>query len=97
MPSRSTLKSYTGAFLHEAGACSEAIIKQVTQYKAFCQSHKDQGGALPMSDGVLVFDEVKVISALMWNSRSHHLVGLAMSPQDQASLQDVFHLFDPTV
>jgi len=50
-----------------------------------------------MSDGVLVFDEVKVIPALMWNLRSHHLVGLAMSPQDQACLQDVFHLFDPKV
>ena len=29
-----------------------------------------------MSDGILIFDEVEVIS-LIWNSRSHHLVGLA--------------------
>lgn len=50
-----------------------------------------------MSDGVLIFDEVKVISSLIWNSRSHHLVGLAMSPQQQASLQDIFNLFDPTL
>ena len=49
-----------------------------------------------MSDGVLIFDEVKVIS-MIWDPRSHHLVGLAMSPEEQASLQDVFQLFDPSL
>ena len=97
LPSKSTLQSYTGAFLHEAGACRESIIRQVTQYKSFCQSHQDQGGVRPKSDGALIFDEVKVISSMIWNSKSHHLVGLAMSPQQQASLQDVFHVFDPTI
>ena len=64
LPSKSTLQSYTGAFLHEAGACSKSIIKQVTQYKSFCELHKDKG-ARPMSDGVLIFDEVKVISSMI--------------------------------
>ena len=96
LPSKSTLQSYTGAFLHEAGACSKSIIKQVTQYKSFCELHQDKG-ARPMSDGVLIFDEVKVISSMIWNSKSHHLVGLAMSPQQRASLQDIFHIFDPTM
>jgi len=50
-----------------------------------------------MADGALIFDEVKVISSLVWNSRSHQLVGLAMSPQQQASLQDIFQLFDPSL
>ena len=31
------------------------------------------------SDGVLVFDEVKVVCQLMWNSRSQALTGLAMT------------------
>ena len=96
LPSKSTLQSYTGAFLHDSGACNDSIIIQVTQYKAFCQSCQDKGGVLPMSDGVLIFDEVKVISSMIWNSRSHHLVGLAMSPEEQASLQDAFQLFDPS-
>ena len=38
----------------------------------------------------MIFDEVKVISSLIWNSRSHHLVGLAMLPEEQANLQDMF-------
>ena len=33
---------------------------------------------------------------LYLHSRSHHLVGLAMSPQEQANLQDIFAIFDPT-
>ena len=34
------------------------------------------------SDGVLIFDDVKVISRLMWNSRSKKITGLAMSPDE---------------
>ena len=96
LPSRTTLQSYTGAFLHEAGACNESISKQVTECKSFCCSCKAKGDTSPMSDGTLIFDEVKVISSLLWNSRSRHLVGLAMSSQQQSNLQDIFHLFDPT-
>ena len=96
LPSESTSQSYTGAFLHEAGACAESIIRQVAQYKTVQQSFRDQSGAVPLSDGAIIFDEIKVISSLIWNSRSHHLVGLAMSPQEQANLQDIFATFDST-
>ena len=43
-------------------------------------------------DGVLIFDEVKVINRLMWNSRSQKLIGLCMSHQDQSSLADIFQV-----
>ena len=48
----------------------------------------------PKADGVLIFDEVKVISRLMWNSRSQTIIGLAMGAEEQASLHDVYQLFD---
>ena len=35
LPSHSILQSYTGAFLHEAGALQEAILKQVERYEIF--------------------------------------------------------------
>jgi len=35
-----------------------------------------------------------VISSLMWNSRSHHIIGLAMTSNDQASLHDIFQLVE---
>ena len=44
----------------------------------------------PRSDGVVIFDEVKVASQLMWNSRSHQLMGLAMTHKDLPSLDDVY-------
>ena len=49
---------------------------------------------MPKSDGILIFDEVKVVSSLLWNSRNHQIIGLSMSEKEQASLHDIYHLFD---
>ena len=53
---------------------------------------KKQGKHPPQSDGVVVFDEVKVACQLMWNSRSQTLTGLAMTSKDMSSLTDVYRL-----
>ena len=95
LPSRSTLQSYTGAFLHEAGAAAESIAKQVQMYEASIAKCKREGKLTPQSDGALIFDEVKVVSGLIWNSRSQRIIGLAMTEWDQASLQDVFQSIAP--
>ena len=51
-----------------------------------------QGKPKPKGDGVLIFDEVKVVVRLMWNSRSQKIIGLAMSPEEMASLHNIcFH------
>ncbi len=49
----------------------------------------------PKGDGVLIFDEVKVVCHMMWNSRNHKIVGLSMSHEDLASLSDIFSVFQP--
>ena len=46
-----------------------------------------------MGDGVLILDEVKVISRLMWNSRSQKIVWIATSEEDQVSLHDIYQQF----
>ena len=56
--SRSTLQSYTGA-------CSESISKQVETYEALLKQCEKEGKLIPKSDGVLIFDEVKVVSRLI--------------------------------
>lgn len=43
---------------------------------------------------MLIFDDVKVISRLMWNSRSQKIIGLAMSPEEMSSLHDAYQLVD---
>ena len=91
LPSRSTLQSYTGAFLHEAGASPESISKQVESYEALIKQCEKEGKLIPKSDGVLIFDEVKVVSGLIWNSRNQCIIGLAMTEKDQSTLHDVFN------
>ena len=91
LPSRATLQAYTGAFQHEAGAATESISKQVERYQIFQKSCETEKKRMPLSTGILVFDEVKVVSSLMWNSRSHRIIGLAMTEETQAY---VFQLFD---
>jgi len=95
LPSRSTLQSYTGAFLQEAGASSESISKQVEAYEAYIKQCEKEGKLVPKSDGVLIFDKVKVISGLIWNSRDQCIIGLAMSERDQSTLHDVFQSMSP--
>jgi len=79
LPYRSLLQSYTGTFLHEPGASGNSTSDQVAQYVLFKAECEKQGKNLPKSDGVLVFDEVKVACQLMWNSRTNILSGLALS------------------
>ena len=86
-------KAYTGAFLHEPGANFSCIADQVARYLLFCNDlEKNEQKKIPIKDGVLIFDEVKVINQLMWNSRSQKLIGICMSHLDQSSLADIYQV-----
>jgi len=90
LPSRSTLQSYTGAFLHEPGANSKCIENQVANFTIYKEECIKDGKREPKGDGVLIFHEVKVARQLIWNSRSQKLMGLAMTHDKQASLLDIY-------
>ena len=92
LPSQSLLQSYTGTFLHDPDTNSKCIVDQVAQYVLFKAECEKQGKHPSRSDGVLVFDEVKVACQLMWNSRNQTLTGLAMTSKDMSSLTDVYQL-----
>ena len=83
----------TGAFLSGPGAMEEAIYKQSKLYAAF-KEEQQKGLKMPRGNGVLVFDEVKVVSRLMWNSRNQQIIGLAMSTEDMSSLHDIYMTYD---
>ena len=51
----------------------------------------------PEGDGVLIFDEVRVVARLTWNSRNQRVVGFSMSHDDMANLLDVYQALDPDV
>lgn len=98
LPSKSTLQAYTGAFLHDPGSDSSCITDQVARYVLFCEGLKQDGKQESQKVGALIFDEVKVISCLMWNSRSHKVIGLSMSHEELSSLVDIYQvLSDVTI
>lgn len=73
------------------------MAKESERFTAFKQQCVADGRKEPQGDGVLIFDEVKVISRLMWNSRSQRIIGLAMSPEDMSSLHDAYELIDEEI
>jgi len=93
LPAKSTLQAYTGAFIHDPGTNkTNCIAEQVSRYLVYKEECKQLGKQEPQADGAIIFDEVKVACQLVWNSRNNQLMGLAMTPKDLASLNDVYAL-----
>lgn len=76
------------------GGSHKHLAKEVDRFVAFKQQCLAKKMQEPQGDGVLIFDEVKVISRLMWNSRSQKIIGLAMSPEEMSSLHDAYQLIN---
>ena len=70
------------------------MAEAVVQYRQFCDDKVKQGSRRPGGTGVLIFDEVRVVSRLMWNSRSQRVIGMAMTYEDMACLHDVYQTLD---
>ena len=79
-----------GAFLYGVGPCEENLRKQASLYKTYTERKKAEKKHVQLGIGVIIFDEVKVISNLMWNSRNQKMIGLA---EEMASLLDVFSTY----
>ena len=69
----------------------DKISELVAQFLLHCHQRKQEGKESKKA-GALIFDEVKVISRLLWKSRSQKIVGLSMSHSEQASLADIYQL-----
>ncbi len=78
------------------GSNHERMAKETERFMSFKQQCLYEKKKEPNGDGVLIFDEVKVISRLIWNSRSQKIIGLAMSPTEMSSLHDAYQLVDET-
>ena len=78
------------------GNSHDRMARETERFTSFKQHCFVEGKKEPKGDGVLIFDEVKVISRLMWNSRSQKIIGLAMTPDDMSSLHDAYQLVNET-
>ena len=53
-----------------------------------------KGKMQPTKDGVLILDEVRVQSDVVWNSKNNQILGVAMSSADLPSLHDIYAVLD---
>lgn len=77
------------------GECHKRIAEAAARYKVIQDEMKEKGQLQSQGDGVLIFDEVKVIARLIWNSRSQRTIGLAMTYEDMPCLHDVCQALEP--
>ena len=53
------------------------------------------GSVLPFSEGILIFDEVKIGAKIHYHAKTGKFIGLAMSSDELATLHDVFQTLQP--
>lgn len=66
------------------------LKEQKKIYEKFVEEQVSLGLLKPQSDGILVFDEVRVAAKVVWNSKNHKLIGLAMPREEYAYLDDLY-------
>lgn len=71
LPSVSSLKQFTSANTQAAGLNLPHLHDAKLTYAAYKVERKDQGFPEPKDTGVLVFDEVKVVMKVHWNSANN--------------------------
>ena len=59
-------------------------------YSKHCEDVSAKSEYPPLGEGILIFDEVKVQSKVMWNSKNNEIIGLAVSEEELRSLHDVY-------
>ena len=87
LPDVYTLKRYTWSNKEDPGECASRLAHERAMYDTRIHDAVTSGSALPpLSEGVLIADEVKVAAKLHWNSRDDNIVGTSMTPDEMATL-----------
>ena len=81
----------------ECGIDEEAMKQEVTKYEEFVRIQVQKKKPKPMKTGVLIFDETKVQSKIMFNMTGNKAMGFAMSPDELPFLHDIFSSLDQDV
>ena len=91
----STLKTFTSFNVEAPGFNEERLVHARRQYDAMVREKGEFGVPAPFSEGILIFDEVKVGTKVHYHAKTQKLIGLAMSADELASLHDVFQTLRP--
>ena len=91
----STLKTFTSFNLEKPGFSEERLAHTRKQYDRMCEERRAAGGKMPFSDGILIFDKVKVGLKLHYHAKTGLFTGLAVSSDELGSLHDVYQTLQP--
>ena len=94
LPSVSTLKTFMRANVEDPGPVYERLAEEQKHYNEIQEFKRKLGKVTPSNEGALIFDEVKVTANIYWNAKSNKFIGHAFSPEDMASMHDVYQQLD---
>lgn len=95
LPSAGTLKTYTRSNVEASGEVEERLAEERAKYDTRIAEHIAASRPYPpLRKGALIFDEVKVVAKLHWNSRDDRLVGHAMTSEEMATLNDLYEVLE---
>ena len=91
LPSTSSLREIARTHLQEPGIQKEKIKEQSILYDKMLNEKVQKGETpLPVKEGIIVFDEVKVSGKIAWNTASGKIVGVGLPETALSSLFDLF-------
>ena len=74
----------------DPGPVYHRLVEEKMNYESIHIFRQQMKLPLPLAEGALIFDEVKVSSSIYWNAKSNKFNGHALSPEDMTSLhQDI--------
>ena len=95
LPSVSTMKTYMRAN-REVGPVYHSLQKRKRRYEDITNFKMKLNLPVPLGEGALIFDEVKVSASIYWNAKSNKIVCQALSPEDISSLHDIYQEISPS-
>lgn len=89
LPSCASVSSKCKNYNEPPGINHAYLWEQRLKYEVIKEEASQSGQKIPLGEGILIFDEVKVVEKVMWNSKNHAFQGLAMDETELMQLNDV--------
>ncbi len=89
LPSCSSVKGKCKNYNEQPGINHAYLWEQKNRYEVIKDESARYGQKVPVAEGVLIFDEVKVVEKIMWNSKNHGFQGLAMDDNELMHINDI--------
>ena len=95
LPGVRTLKDYINSNREGPGKIQEWLKLRHEEYNQMVAMQQQlENKQVPLSKGVLIFDEVKVGLNVQWNSRTDEFIGHSMTSKETSTLHDIYEHFD---